>query len=207
MHRELRAVAAAVEGFQQQEEQAAEKQQEQQQESDADASLPLPLPATTAGGALQRAVMQQRLAGLQARKQQLEESLAGLGIVSPAAGDAAGPGPSTQAAASGTAPPAAKQQPQRRPTAAAGQLPAGGGGKRKGKQKVQFELDADADVFADAEAAAGGGGGASSQAGLVETERDRLIRLVSVAAAGQPPHTRCPLSPDRCLLRRAPALG
>jgi hypothetical protein len=172
-----------VESFQQQDGQPSE-QQDQGQE--AEEVLQRSAPATTAGGALQQAVMQQRLAGLEARKQQLQESLAGFGIAPPETQDGAGPSNASQAAATAPhAPPSQQQQQGPRGRAGAQQKPAASGsamqkGKQKVKQKVQFELDADADIFADLDAAAGRGAGA--QTGLVETERDRLIRLVSATS-------------------------
>jgi DNA excision repair protein ERCC-6 len=176
VNRELHTVGAAVQGFQSAQVQGDEEDGQQAEQlggSDAPSS------AVAAGGTLQQAVMQQRLGDLQARKLQLEEGLAALGIS--AAGDAASVGlhipklpagnppgsllPSSAAAAA----PAAGRQPSR-----------GAGSKQRGKKKqVQFDL-AEADVFADVEAAAGAagsGGGGGEHTGLVETERDRLIRL------------------------------
>ena len=133
--------------------------------------------------------MQQRLAGLEARKQQLVAALELHGIMpiaAEAAAAAAGPGPSSQAAAA-----AAGQGDQPRPRAAAGPSrgagSAGASSRKKGKQKVQFQEEqqqqlVEDDIFGDAEGQGGSGSG-GAQSGLVETERDRLIRLVRPSSA------------------------
>ena len=178
VQRELRAVAAAVDGYhQQQEEQQAEGQQQQQQQQQqagedaaggGQAPPPPPAPAATAAGALQAAVMQQRLEGLQARKQQLEQSLRELGVEPVAAAPAAGPGPSSQQQQRRQG----KQQPPAKAAAAAG----GSRGKKGRGRGAPADL-AEADIF-EGEEGGGGGGAEEAAGGLVETERDRLIRLV-----------------------------
>jgi hypothetical protein len=105
-------------------------------------------PAPLVRGELQEAVMRQRLSGLEAEQAGLEAALRQAGAAPEAEA------PAVPAAAAGADLGAAK----------------GRGGKR---QKVQFDLE-EADLFDAAEAVAGRGAGAS----LVETERDRLIRLV-----------------------------
>lgn len=187
VRREVRTVAAAVEGFQQQDEEREQQEAEQRGGEEGggaqgDGQAPGPPPGAP-GGALQQALMQQRLAGLQAQQQQLEAALQELGVVSAGAvaGGSAVAEPANAAAAAaaggrGRAPMRGKRQ-------AAAQLPpagpsAGSGKqKQKGKQRVQFDL-AEADVFEGADAAAGGAAAAAAAGGLVETERDRLIRLV-----------------------------
>ncbi|KAL4452053.1 hypothetical protein ABPG75_007715 [Micractinium tetrahymenae] len=205
VQRELRTVGAAVEALQEQEQ---EQQQQQQQEPAEQGQLGdeggRALPSGPApGGALQQAVMRQRLSGLQAQQQQLEEALRGLGVEpaaegsvgAPASGGGAGqrrpsrgrtafaPQGSGKAAAA-TQPAAASKAAAAAAAAAAtgepGSAEAGGRAqgraKGKGRKQVHFAELQEADVFEEAGGAggrdAGGPGGA-----LVETERDRLIRL------------------------------
>ncbi|PRW57121.1 CHROMATIN REMODELING 8 [Chlorella sorokiniana] len=183
VRREARTVAAAVDRFQQQAEER--EQQAAQAGADGDSQAPedgqAPGPAGAApGGALQQALMQQRLAGLQAQQQQLEAALQELGVVSAGAtagGSADGEPASTDAAAAASgsrsrAPMRGKRQAAAPPPPAG---PAAGNGKQKSKKQVQFDL-AEADVFEGADAA-GGAAAAAAAGGLVETERDRLIRL------------------------------
>ena len=181
VRREARTVAAAVERFQQQ----AEEREQQAEQGDADGGgqvqedgqAPGP-PAAAPGGALQQALMQQRLAGLHAQQQQLETALQELGVVS--AGAAAAGGASAEPAAAAATAGGRSRAPMRGKRQAAAPLPltgpAAGSDKRKGKKQVQFDL-AEADIFEGADAA-GGAAAAAAAGGLVETERDRLIRLV-----------------------------
>lgn len=110
--------------------------------------------------------MQQRLEGLQARKQQLEQSLRELGVEPVAAAPAAGPGPSSQQQQRRQG----KQQPPAKAAAAAG-----GSRDKKGRGRGAPADLAEADIF---EGEEGGGAAEAAAGGLVETERDRLIRLV-----------------------------
>lgn len=176
VHRELRTVGAAVRSFQQQADQAEQQQQQQEEDGEAAAEpeaeagrAPGSVHISAAGGTLQQAVMQQRLADLQARRQQLEEGMRQLGVEPPAA-----PAPASIAAG-----PSRGKRLASAPGKQAAAEPAKKGGaagsKRKKGKKVQFAELEEADLFEDAGAAPGGGDAA---AGLVETERDRLIRLV-----------------------------
>ena len=119
--------------------------------------------------------MQQRLAGLTAQAQELEELLQRLDAPLPDEGASAG-------AAATRGPSRGKNTPPPLPGAAARRPPLApepgrrGQQGRKGKKAVQFEELDDGDLFAEDAGAGGGRGGAT--AGLVETERDRLIRLV-----------------------------
>lgn len=182
VRREARTVAAAVERFQQQ----AEEREQQAEQGDADGGgqaqedgqAPGP-PAAAPGGALQQALMQQRLAGLQAQQKQLEAALQELGVVS--AGAVATGGASAEPAAAAAAAGGRSRAPMRGKRQAAAPLPtagpAAGSDKRKGKKQVQFDL-AEADIFEGADEAGGAAAAAAAAGGLVETERDRLIRLV-----------------------------
>lgn len=111
-----------------------------------------PTAAPLAQGELQQAVMRERLAGLERQAANLENSLAGAGI------DTAAPNITEK-------------------TVQEALLKANKNGRKGGKKarSVHFENLQDDDLF-DAAAAAQGRG-----ASLVETERDRLIRLVSRA--------------------------
>ncbi|PSC71103.1 CHROMATIN REMODELING 8 [Micractinium conductrix] len=172
VRREMRTVGSAVEAYQRAQQQGAD---EAAHEADG-GELPAAAPAAHAppGGALQAAVMQQRLAGLTAQAQELEELLQRLDAPLPDEGASAG-------AAATRGPSRGKNTPPPLPGAAARRPPLApepgrrGQQGRKGKKAVQFEELDDGDLFAEDAGAGGGRGGAT--AGLVETERDRLIRL------------------------------
>lgn len=107
-----------------------------------------PVPPPLAQGELQQAVMRERLAGLEAQAAELEAALRAAGV-----------------APEEHVPEEAVQQ---------ALLEAQKGKKGRKKSKKALEEIEEADLFDAAEAVAAGGRGAS----LVETERDRLIRLV-----------------------------
>ena len=109
-------------------------------------------------GELQHAVMKERLSGLEKEAAQLENSLAAAGVA--------------------PAPQIPKEAVQEVLLLRNNTKETGGGGvsgskKRRRPEAVEFDLE-EADLFGAAEAAAARGRGAS----LIETERDRLIRLV-----------------------------
>lgn len=209
VQRELHTVSAAVDALQQHEQQQEQQEQQGQQgqqpaeqgQQDILEGGRAPLPASHAGNALQQAVMRQRLAGLQAQRQHLEDTLRGLGV-EPAAEGSAGALPSGatggqrkpsrgrtafaaqgSSQAGGTAQPAARAAAMGEPggTEAGGRARGRAGGK--GRKTVQFAELEEADMFEEGGAAAGGSAGGPEGA-LVETERDRLIRLVGAAAGG-----------------------
>ena len=112
--------------------------------------------ASLVGGELQQAVMRQRLAGLEAEEATLRAALA-----------AVGQEPEDDAPTEAALQEVLMEEQRKKSK-----------GRKKGQQ-VQFDLE-EADLFdaADAAAAAAQGRGGAS---LVETERDRLIRLVCFA--------------------------
>ena len=112
-------------------------------------------PAPLARGELQHAVMRERLAGLEAEERSLEEALVQAGCTAEAE-----PATEQAQAAPATLP-------------LAGGAKAGGAGGGKQHRQEQFDDLEEADLFDAVDAARGQGGS------LVETERDRLIRLVS----------------------------
>jgi hypothetical protein len=126
--------------------------EEQDDLIDQDDDFAPPVPPPLAQGELQQAVMRERLAGLEAQAAELEAALRAAGV-----------------APEEHIPEEAVQQ---------ALLEAQKGKKgRKKARKAAVEIE-EADLFDAAEAVAAGGRGAS----LVETERDRLIRLVRNAS-------------------------
>lgn len=198
VQRELRTVGAAVEALQEQQEQQERQPAEQLHQAGEGGRAPHVAPGP--GDALQQAVMRQRLAGLQAQQQELEDALRGVGVEpsvhaedAPASGSTPGQRrPSrgrTAFVAQGSGTPAdAAQAPAAAEVGAAAGGATGGGaakgrGSGKGRKKVQFAELEEADVFEGSGPPAGGDAGGPGGA-LVETERDRLIRLVGAAVAG-----------------------
>jgi DNA excision repair protein ERCC-6 len=165
VRRELRAVRTVVDGLHQQQQGQPPEEAPQEEGAGAPQQDTLAAGAAAAGGALQQAVMAQRLAGLEAQQRQLEEALvrAGRPPLPP-------PAPPAQGGPRGASPGPASR-PQGRATGAAGLPPKGG---KKGRKKRPASELMEVDIFGNGE---DDEGHPVEGAALVETERDRLIRL------------------------------
>jgi len=156
---ELRAVTAAVESLQQQDEEEEETDGCRHQ-----AGPSSPSAAATAGGALQQAVMQQRIYGLNNRLNQLKESLAKHGV-NPGAVEADAQKKKTNKAMKQQYPSSSLLHPTIE------NITTYKKDKTKKKQKVAFDVE-EVDIFESHDDS-----DKHKTGRLVETERDRLIRM------------------------------